>query len=109
MRRFLQNNYHLLLSPPQPDMQLTQLLLIDWARRLREQTLRMLRFRESNHVANRIGTGLHRNDVIETEGDAAMLGRAVLQGVEQEAELRTRVCKSLPLCTVLFGNKQIAH
>src|SRR4051812_42435673 len=41
----------------QADVQLAQLLLVDRARRVREQVLRALRLRERNHVAQRLGAG----------------------------------------------------
>src|SRR6185503_2436372 len=75
---------------PQPTVQLAQLPLIDGARRLGQQTLCALRFRERDHIANRIGTGHHRDDAVEPERDPAMRRRAVLKRIKQEAELRAR-------------------
>ncbi len=71
-------------------MQFAQLLLVDRARRLREQILRTLRLREGDHVADRVGAGHHRDNAVQAERDAAVRGRAILQGVQQEAELGAR-------------------
>ncbi|CAM2152284.1 conserved hypothetical protein [Paraburkholderia tropica] len=80
----------LLLGLTQTDVQFLELTLVDRARRLREQTLRALRLRERDHVADRVGAGHHRDDAVQTERDTAVRRRAVLQRVQQEAELRTR-------------------
>src|SRR5262245_41800473 len=75
----------------QPDVQLAQLRLVDPARCSGQQVLRALRLRECDHVANRIRLGHHRDDAVEPERDAAMRRRAVLQRIEQEAELGLRL------------------
>ena len=71
-------------------MQLAQLLLVDRARRVGEQVLRALRLREGDHVAQRLGAGHQHHEAVEADGDAAVRRRAVLQRVEQEAELGAR-------------------
>ena len=55
---------------------------------LRQQVLRALGLREGDHVADRLGAGHQRDEAVEAERDAAVRRRAVLQRVEQEAELR---------------------
>src|ERR1700752_3201064 len=74
----------------QAHVQLTQLLVIDRARRMREQVLRALGLGEGDHVADRIGLGHQRHQAIQAEGQAAMRRGAVLERVEQEAELGLR-------------------
>ena len=59
------------LRIPQPDVQLAQLLLVDRARRVREQALRALGLREGDHVADAFGAGHHRDDAVQAEGQAA--------------------------------------
>src|ERR1700754_3663334 len=75
----------------QPDMQLAQLLLVDSARRVGQQVLRTLRFRERDHVALRFGAGHQHHEAVEADRDAAVRRRAVLQRVEQEAKLELRL------------------
>src|SRR6185295_5491549 len=79
------------LRVAQPDVQLAQLLLVDRARRVREQVLRTLRLRERDDVAQRFGAGHQHDEAVEADRDAAVRRRAVLQRVEQEAELRLRL------------------
>ena len=69
-------------------MQFTQLLFINRARSAGEQALGALRLREGDHIANGGCTRHHRDDTVQTEGDAAVGRRTVLQGVKQEAELK---------------------
>lgn len=69
-------------------MQFTQLLFINRARSAGEQALGALRLREGDHIANGGCTRHHRDDTVQTEGDAAVRRRTVLQGVKQEAELK---------------------
>ena len=71
----------------QLDVQLAQLLLVDRAGRLREQTLGALGLGESDHVADGLGLGHQRDQAVQTEGQATVRGRAVLQCVQQETEL----------------------
>ena len=52
------------------------------------RSLRALRLRERDHVADRLGAGHQHDDAVEAERDAAVRRRAVLERVEQEAELR---------------------
>ena len=47
-------------------------------------------FGKGDHVADRLGARHQRDDAVEAEGDAAVRRRAVLQRVEQEAELLPR-------------------
>jgi hypothetical protein len=65
--------------------------LVHRARRARQQALRALRLREGDHVAERLGAGHQRDEAVQAEGDAAVRRRAVLQRVEQEAELGLRL------------------
>jgi hypothetical protein len=71
-------------------VQLAQLLLVH---RLGagEQALRALGLREGDHVADRLGLGHQRDEAVQAEGQAAVRRRAVLQRVEQEAELELRL------------------
>ena len=54
-------------------MQLAQLLLVDRARRLRQQALGPLRLRERDHVTDRLRAGHHRDDAVEAEALAQYL------------------------------------
>ena len=47
------------------------------------------RLREGHDLADGVGAGEHRGEPVEPEGDAAVRRRAVLEGLEQEAELAT--------------------
>src|SRR5258707_414871 len=76
-----------ILGRARADMQLAQLLLFDRRRSMGEQVLRALRLGKGDHVADRLGAGHHGDDAIETEGDASVRRRAVLQRLEQESEL----------------------
>ena len=78
------------LGVAQADVQLAQLLLVDRPGRVGEQVLRPLRLRERDHVAQRLGAGHQHDEAVEADRDAAVRRRAVLQRVEQEAELRAR-------------------
>jgi hypothetical protein len=62
--------------------------------RVGQQALRALRLREGDDVADRLGAGHQRDDAVQAEGDAAVRRRAVLQRVEQEAELDLRSSSS---------------
>ena len=84
-------------------MQFAQLALVDFGRRLREQALRTLRFWEGDHVANRFCAGHHGDNAIQAEGDSAMWRRAVLQGIEQEAEFFLRFFSFNIQCAEDFG------
>ncbi|KAG1241167.1 hypothetical protein G6F68_016956 [Rhizopus microsporus] len=68
-------------------MQFFQLLLVHFRRCIGQQILRALRLREGDHVADRFGAGHHRDDAVQAEGDAAVRRRAVLQRIQQVAEL----------------------
>jgi hypothetical protein len=71
----------------QADVQLAQLLLVD---RLGAPVSRhCARCVFGNAITSRIalGAGHQRDDAVQAEGDAAVRRRAVLQRVEQEAEL----------------------
>src|SRR5262249_14705845 len=59
--------------------------------RLRHRITPLLRLGERDGLADRVVTGKHGRQPIETEGDAAHRRRAELEGVEQEAELRSRL------------------
>ena len=75
----------------QADVQFAQLLLVHRAGRLRQQALRALGLGEGDDVADRLGAGHHGDDAVQTKGQTAVRWRAVLQRVEQEAELLLRV------------------
>src|SRR5712692_108400 len=76
---------------PQPDMQLAQLLFADRGRRAGQQVLAALRLGEGDDVPDRFGARHQGHHAVEAEGDAAVRRRAVLQRIEQEAELRALV------------------
>src|SRR5690606_2211719 len=67
---------------------------IDRARRLGEQAGRRLRFRERNHLANGLRARHHHYQAVEAEGDASVRRTAVLERVEQEAELLLRLLRA---------------
>src|SRR5947209_5178565 len=69
------------------DVQLAQLLLRHRRRRIDEEILAALRFRESDHVANRLGAAHKRHHAIEPERNPAMGRSAVLKRIQQETEL----------------------
>ena len=75
------------LRIPQPNMQLTQLLLRDGRRRINHQILPALRLGERDHVTNRFGFTHHGHDAIQAERDTCVRWCAVLQRVKQKAEL----------------------
>ena len=75
-------------------MQFAQLLLIHRRRRLCQQALRALRLGEGDHIADGFGAGHHGDNAIQTERQAAVRRRAILQCVEQEAELELRLQRS---------------
>ena len=68
-------------------MQFAQLLFVDVRGGVSQQALGTLRLGEGDHVADRFGAGHHGNDAVKSERQAAVRRGAVLQGVEQEAEL----------------------
>src|SRR5467141_3069700 len=76
-----------ILRRAQADMQLSQLLLVDRRRSVREQILRALRLGKGDHVADGFRAGHHGDDAVQAEGDASVRRRAVLQRVEQKSEL----------------------
>jgi hypothetical protein len=72
-------------------MQVAQLSFIHRARCLGQQALGALCLGEGDHVADGFRAGHHRHDTVQTERQPAMRRRAVLQRVEQEAELELRL------------------
>jgi hypothetical protein len=52
---------------------------------------RRLGLREGDHVANAVGSRHQHRQPIQSEGDAAVGRRAVLQRIQQEPELRARL------------------
>ena len=70
-----------------PRHALRQLRVRDRRRRTGHQALRGGGLGERDDVADRFGAGHQRGDAVDAEGDAAVRRRAVLQRVEQEAEL----------------------
>src|SRR3954464_2944600 len=76
------------LRVAQADVQLTQLLLVHRPGRLREQVLRPLGLGEGDDITQRLGAGHEHDEAVQADGDAAVRRGAVLQRVQQEAELR---------------------
>ena len=56
----------------QADMQFAQLLFVHATWRIGQQALGTLRLRESDHISDRLGTGHHRDDAVETESQATV-------------------------------------
>ena len=56
---------------------------------MRQQALGALRLREGDDVTDGVRFAHHRDDAVETEGEAAVRRSTELEGVEQEAELLT--------------------
>ena len=79
----------LLLLVAQADVELAQLLFVDRSRSVRQQALGALRLREGDDVTDGVRFAHHRDDAVETEGEAAVRRSTELEGVEQEAELLT--------------------
>ena len=75
-------------------MQIAQLSLVHRARGLGQQTLRALSLGEGDYVADGFRTSHHRHDAIQTECQSAVRRRAVLQRVQQEAELELRLFRA---------------
>ena len=70
----------------QTQAQFTQLFLVNRIRRICQQALGALGFRESNHVADGFGTGHQSDQTVETERQTAVWRRTEFQVIEQEAE-----------------------
>ena len=64
-----------------PNVQFAQLLLVHGAWGLCEQALSTLCFGEGNDVADGLGTGHQGDDAVQTEGQAAVRWRAILQSI----------------------------
>src|SRR5258708_20358242 len=75
----------------QADVQLAQLILVHGRRSVREQVLRALRLGEGDDVADGFGAGHHGDDAVQSEGDAAVRRRAVLQRLQEEAAFLLRL------------------
>src|SRR5262249_25465582 len=73
------------------DSELPELSRARRGRPLRSRITPLLRFGERDDFTDRIVTGQHGCQPIETKGDAAHRRRAELEGVEQEAEFRSRL------------------
>ncbi len=69
------------------NVQVAQLLLRDLGRRVGQRAGGGLRLREGDDVTDRVGAGHQHREPVEAERDPAMWRRAVLERVEQEAEL----------------------
>ena len=69
------------------DTQLVELFLADGRRRLAHHIATRVVLRESNEVANRVGTGKDRAQAVEAEGQTGVWRCAVGEGIHQEAEL----------------------
>src|SRR5690606_36872430 len=72
---------------PVADEQLGQLGLVGRGRAAGHQILTLLRLGERDHVAEAVRAGHQHRQAIDAERDPAVRRRAVLEGVEQEAEL----------------------
>jgi hypothetical protein len=72
-------------------VQLTQLALVDGAGAMCKQILGPLSLGEGDDIADRLGTGHQGHDAVQTEREAAVRGRTVLERIEQEAELSSAV------------------
>src|SRR5690606_11891528 len=69
-----------------PDVQLPQLLGIHLTGRLGHDTGSTLRFRECNHFPNGAGATHEHDQTVQSECQSTMGRRAVLEGIQQEAE-----------------------
>ena len=72
-------------------MQLSQLVLRYGRRRVGHQVDGLCALREGNHLAQAGRSGQQHHNAIQTQRDAAMRRRAVLQRVQEEAEARARL------------------
>src|SRR5687768_16854517 len=72
-------------------MKVTQLRVRDFRRRLGEQAGRGLGLGEGDYVADRVSARHQHGEAVDAKGDAAMRRRAVLERLEQEAELVLRL------------------
>src|SRR3982074_27320 len=70
------------------NVDLIQLRLVDRARRAEHQILMALRLGKRNDVANVLGARHSHHQPVDPRRDSAMRWNAVLEGVEQMAELR---------------------
>src|SRR5579872_3406717 len=71
-------------------VQLAQLRLAHFGRRISERIGRGLRLGEGDHLADAVGAGHQHGEAVEPEGDAAMGRRTESECIEQEAELLLR-------------------
>ena len=72
-------------------MRLDQLLGIDRTRRVAHEIHARLRLGECDHIANIVGAHDVHDQSIESERDSAVRRSAVLERVEEEAELHLRI------------------
>lgn len=79
----------MLVFVAQADVQFAQLFFVHRRRGLCQQALCSLSLRERDYVTDRVCSGHHRYDTIETECDTAVRRRTKLEDVKQEAELLT--------------------
>src|SRR5438105_15192473 len=84
--------------------QLPQLLLADWSGRVHHQISRLRGLGEWDHLAQALRPGQDHHNAIQTQRDAAMRRRAILQRLQKKAEARARLifaqakrAKNLPL------------
>lgn len=68
-----------------------ELRLVDIARCVEHHVAAVVVFREGDVVADRLRTSEERAEPVETEGQTAVRGCAVLEGVHQEAETLLRL------------------
>ena len=82
-------------------MQVPQLLAVHISRGICHYTVGALGLGEGDHVADGLGTGHQHHQAIQAEGQPGVRGRAVLQGIEQEAEFL--------LCLLLVDLQDAEH
>src|SRR3954467_364795 len=77
-------------SASQFDRQVFQLRLAYWGRRIDHQVFGGGGLGERNHVAQRFATGKNHDDAIQSQSNAAVRRRTVLQGFKEESEALLR-------------------
>src|SRR5687768_13893633 len=78
-------------GPVQPQMEVRELVLPDGRGRAFEERARAGRLRERDDLAQALGAREQHGDTVQPDRDAAVRRSAVLQGLEQKAELRLRL------------------
>src|SRR5207237_7777963 len=72
------------------DVQVFELLRVDWRGGFGHEALGLLRFGEGDHVADRVGPAEEHDKAVQTKGDPAMGRRPVLQRFQEETKLCRR-------------------